>query len=333
MGNKMNRWSPRSLSWLAAMIIFGMLPLGGCVQPARQATTKPMAVNPVTAPATNSVQRPARVENLPANPRLPSLFLIGDSTVRNGSGTGGDGQWGWGDHIAPFFDTGKINVVNRALGGTTSRTFYRDLWPRVLAMLKPGDFIIMQFGTNGGAVNDASRARGELHGIGDETQEITNLVTGRFEVVHTFGWYEKQMIADARSKGATPMVCSLIPRNSWRTNGMAARNGANSAAGWAGQAAQSENAPFLDINEIIARQYDQLGREKVNALFVTGAGPHTSLAGAQTNAACVVAALKGLKENPLAKFFSEKADGVARADLSLPAPASLVPAPDNIQVR
>ena len=75
---------------------------------------------------------------------------------------------------------------------------------------------------------------------------------------------------------------------------------------------------MLDINEIIARQYDQLGQEKVKALFVVGAGPHTSLAGAQTNAACVIAALKGLKENPLGKFFSEQASGVPPADLSPP---------------
>jgi hypothetical protein len=92
------------------------------------------------------------------------------------------------------------------------------LWPRVLAMLKPGDFVIMQFGTNGGADQrrERGRARGELHGIGDETQAITNMVTKKFETVHSFGWYEKQMIIEARSKGATPMVCSLIPRNSWR---------------------------------------------------------------------------------------------------------------------
>ena len=278
-------------------------------------------------PPTDVLARNTRIENVPANTNLPSLFLIGDSTVRNGRGRGDGGQWGWGDEIAPFFDTSKINIVNRALGGTTSRTFYRDLWARVLAMLKPGDFVIIQFGTNGGAVNDASRARGELHGIGDETQDITNLVTGKFEIVHAFGWYEKQMIADARSKGATPMVCSLIPRNSWRTNGTAARNGANSAAGWAGQAAESVNAPFLDINEIIARQYDELGREQVQALFVAGAGPHTSLAGAQTNALCVIAALKGLKENPLAQYFSEKADGIPPADLSQPAPTPVVTAP------
>ncbi|HSY20458.1 MAG TPA: GDSL-type esterase/lipase family protein [Candidatus Acidoferrales bacterium] len=278
--------------------------------------------------ATNSPPRARRPENLPANPALPSLFLIGDSTVRNGSGRGDGGQWGWGDKIAVFFDTGKINVVNRALGGTTARTFYRDLWPRVLGMIKPGDFVIMQFGTNGGAVNDGSRARGEIHGIGDDTQEITNQVTGKFEVVHTFGWYEKQMIAEARSKGATPMVCSLIPRNNWK-NGHTSRNGSDSAAGWAADAAKAVNAPFIDNNEIIARLYDQLGQDQVNALFVAGQGPHTSLAGAETNAICVVAGLKGLKENPLDKFLSATAGGIAPADLSQPAPATAVPVKDK----
>jgi lysophospholipase L1-like esterase len=270
--------------------------------------------NESAIPPTDILARTARLENVPANTNLPSLFVIGDSTVRNGRGRGDGGQWGWGDELAIFFDTSKINVVNRAVGGTTSRTFYRDLWPRVLAMVKPGDFVIMQFGTNGGVVNEAvlspsARSRGELHGIGDETQEITNIITKKFEVVHSFGWYEKQMIADARSKGATAMVCSLIPRNSWK-NGKAARSGADSAAGWARDAANSVNAPFIDLNEIIARQYDELGQEKVNALFVAGAGPHTSLAGAQTNAVCVIAGLKGLNENPLAKFLSEKGKAI-----------------------
>jgi lysophospholipase L1-like esterase len=267
---------------------------------------------------TNETARAMRAENFPANTNLPSLFLIGDSTVRNGSGDGAGGQWGWGDELAPLFDTGKINVVNRALGGTTSRTFYRDLWPRTLALIKPGDFVIMQFGTNGGAVNDASRARGEIHGIGDETQAITNLVTKKFEVVHTFGWYEKHMIADARAKGATAMVCSLIPRNSWR-DGKTARPAADSAANWARDAANSVNAPFIDLYEIIARKYDELGQEKVNALFVAGAGPHTSLAGAQTNAVCVVAGIKELKDIPLAKYLSKKASDIPPADLSQPA--------------
>lgn len=260
----------------------------------------------------NATQVSARRENFPANTNLPSLFLIGDSTVRNGRGDGGGGQWGWGDQLAPFFDTSRINVVNRARGGTTARTFYRDFWPRTLALIKPGDFVLMQFGTNGGQVNDASRARGELHGIGDETQDITNLVTKKFETVHTFGWYEMKMIFEARAKGATPMICSLIPRNTWR-EGKAARSGTNISAGWAKEAAASANAPFIDLNEIVARQYDSLGQEKVNELFVANAGPHTSLAGAQTNAVCVVSGLKALKENPVEKYFSEKATSVKSA--------------------
>jgi hypothetical protein len=115
------------------------------------------------------------------------------------------------------------------------------------------------------------------------------------------------------------MICSLIPRNTWR-DGKAARSGTNSAAGWAAEAARAANVPFIDLNEIIARQYDALGQEKVNDLFVANAGPHTSLAGAQTNAICVVSGLKASKENPLVKYFSENANGVAPADWSQPAP-------------
>jgi lysophospholipase L1-like esterase len=263
----------------------------------------------------NETQVSASRENFPANTNLPSLFLIGDSTVRNGRGNGAGGQWGWGEQLSVFFDTSKINVVNRALGGTTTRTYYRDFWPKTLSLMKRGDVVIMQFGTNGGPINDASRARGEIHGIGDESQDITNLVTKKFEKVHSFGWYEMQMFAEARAKGVTPIICSLIPRNSWR-DGKVARPSADSAANWARAAAEKSQTPFIDLYEIIACQYDSLGEENVKDLFVVNAGPHTSLAGAQTNALCVVSGLKALKENPVANFFSEKAGGVPAADLN-----------------
>ncbi len=269
---------------------------------------------------TNSIISPHHRHPIPAqpiNPKLPTLFIIGDSTVRNGEGTGTGGQWGWGDLLAPYFDTNKINVVNRALGGTSSRTFYRDRWPSVRAMLKPGDFVMMQFGHNdGGAINDTNRARGSIKGVGDQTQEIDNLITKQKEVVHTFGWYERQIIAEARDGRATPMVCSFIPHNIWR-DGRVVRN-KKDYAGWAEQVANSEDAPFLDLNDIIAADYDDLGREKVDPLFVPGAGPHTSVAGAATNAMCVVAALKGLKMNPLEPYFSEKAKAVTPADQGPP---------------
>jgi len=282
---------------------------------------------PATTPAqlmdgqpTNETQLAARRENFPANTNLPSVFFIGDSTVRNGRGNGAGGQWGWGDQIAPFFDTSKINVVNRALGGTTTRTYYRDFWTRTLALMKPGDVVLMQFGTNGGEINDAARARGEIHGIGDETQDITNLVTKKFETVHSFGWYEMKMVEEARAKGVTPIICSLIPRNVWH-DGVVVRPADDSAANWAKAAAKAAHVPFIDLHEIIARRYDSLGEEKVKDLFVANAGPHTSLAGAQTNAICVVAGLKALPENPLAKYFSNEAGAVTTVNLSQPEPA------------
>ncbi len=297
--------SSRFFNLMAAVIGVGLLAVSVDAQPASEAE-HPHATG-------------SRTASEPADPKLPSLFLIGDSTVRNGQGTGTGGQWGWGDFLAPFFDTNRINVVNRALGGTSSRTYYRDQWPRVLNIIKPGDFVIMQFGHNdSSAVNDASRARGTIKGAGDETQEIDNLITQQHEIVHSFGWYEKAIIAEVKAKHATPMVCSLIPHNDWK-NGSAARN-KNDYAGWAGEVAKSESVAFLDINEIIARKYDELGQEKVNPLFIVGAGPHTSQAGAETNAACVIAAIKGLKDNPLSKFFSDKATNIAPADLSQPAP-------------
>jgi hypothetical protein len=47
--------------------------------------------------------------------RLPTLFIIGDSTVKNGSGKGVDGLWGWGDPIADSFDKAKIRRLNTAV--------------------------------------------------------------------------------------------------------------------------------------------------------------------------------------------------------------------------
>src|SRR5215469_8155771 len=83
------------------------------------------------------------------NQKLPSLLLIGDSTVRNGRGDGANGQWGWGEPLADRFDSAKVNVVNRAVGGLSSRTYLtQGHWERVMAMLKTGDVVVMQFGHN-----------------------------------------------------------------------------------------------------------------------------------------------------------------------------------------
>lgn len=250
--------------------------------------------------------------NLPEakNPSLPTLFLVGDSTVRNGHGDGANGQWGWGEPLVDFFDPSKINVVNRAIGGRSSRTYITEgHWQEVLDRLKPNDFILIQFGHNdSGPLDDTARARGTLPGIGDETREIENPILKKHETVHTYGWYMRQYVQQARAKGATIIVCSLVPRKIWKDSRVV-RSGADSYGGWAHQIAEQEHVPFIDLNEIIARQYDALGEQAVEPLF---ADPHThtSLEGARINAKAVITGLKLLQPDPLAKYFSAQAAGV-----------------------
>ena len=229
------------------------------------------------------------------NPNLPTIFVVGDSTANNHA----NGGLGWGDPFISYFDATKVNVLNRARGGRSSRTFITEgLWDKVLTEMKAGDFVLIQFGHNdGGVINDESRARGSLPGTGEETEEIDNLLTKKHEVVHTYGWYMRKMIADTKAKGATPIVLSLTVRNIWKDGRV--ERGSGRFAQWAAEIAKSQNVEFIDLTTIIADKYEQLGQEKVKEFF----GPdhtHTSPAGAQLNAELVVAALGTLKPGLLA---------------------------------
>jgi len=251
----------------------------------------------------------------PANPHLPTLFLVGDSTVRNGHGDGAHGQWGWGEPFADFFDRAKINVVNRAIGGRSSRTYITEgHWADTLALMKPGDVVLFQFGHNdSGPLDDTARARGTLPGIGDESKEIENPILKRHETVDTYGWYMRKYVVDTLAKGAIPVICSPIPRKIWR-DGKVVRNSEN-YGGWARQVAAQQHVAFIDLNAIIADRYDQLGEQKVEPLF---ADPHThtSRAGAELNAECVIAGLKVLSHDPVGRYFSAKGRAVAAATVN-----------------
>jgi lysophospholipase L1-like esterase len=235
----------------------------------------------------------------------PTLYAIGNSTVRTGTkGNGANGQWGWGAPIADFFDRTQINVENKAWGGTSSRTFRTlGFWDKVYPFLKKGDYVIMQFGHNDASpVNDDRRARGTINGNGEETEEIDNILTGKHEIVHTYGWYIRQYIKDIKEKGATPIVCSPIPRNRW-TDGKINRS-VYSYGQWAKQAAEQEGATFMDLNTLICDHYDELGQERVTALYFDGdETTHTNAMGAQMNAYCLVRGLKALKDFSLNKYL------------------------------
>ena len=233
----------------------------------------------------------------------PTLYIIGDSTVKNGNGNGAGGLWGWGDFMYEKLDTMKISIKNFARGGRSSRTFITEgLWDNVLSKVKPGDFVIMQFGHNdGGAVNDSSRARGTIKGTGEETQEIDNILTKKHEVVHSFGWYIRKYVADTKAKGAIPIVCSLIPRNDWK-DGKVLRS-SDSYGKWAAEAAKTGGAFFIDLNNIIAGHYEAIGEKEVTSKFFLTEHTHTIEAGAKLNAASVAEGIKSLKGCELSKYL------------------------------
>lgn len=230
---------------------------------------------------------------MPANRDLRSVFLIGDSTVRNGGGTGDNGEWGWGDFLTPHIDTKKINLVNRAVGGLSSRTFYTGgYWQRTLNMMRAGDVLVIQFGHNDAApINDESRARGTLKGTGNATEEITNLVTRKTETVYTYGEYLRKYIGEAQARGITTVICSPVPRKLWKNKKIVRQE--NSYSTWAKTVALQSNSTFIDLQNDIAHKYDQLGEKKVNKLFAD-AHTHTSKEGAELNAQIVAENLKPL---------------------------------------
>ena len=232
----------------------------------------------------------------------PVFYIIGDSTVRNGDGTGSNQQWGWGSFIADYFDTSKISIRNHAIGGRSSRTFITEgRWDKIMAKLKKGDYVIMQFGHNdGGALDDTARARGTIKGVGEESKEIYNPITKKQEVVYTYGYYMRKYIKDSKAKGAIAIVCSPVPRNDW-TDGKVNRS-EGSYGTWAMQTAKGEGAYFIDLNSIIAQRYEAMGADSVKPFFPVD-HTHTNIEGARLNAEIVITELKKLKPGNLNKYI------------------------------
>lgn len=226
----------------------------------------------------------------------PVLYIIGDSTVKNGSGKGADQLWGWGSLIASYFDTTRIAVRNHAIGGRSSRTFITEgRWDAILKTLKKGDYVIMQFGHNdGGPLDDTARARGTIKGIGTASRDIYNPIRKVEETVYTYGHYMRQYVQSAKAKGAIPIICSPVPRNNFK-NAKTARADQDYGL-WARQVATETGAYFIDLNARIADAYDSMGAVAVSSFFPKD-HTHPNKEGSQLNAAKVV---EGIQDLPAA---------------------------------
>ena len=263
---------------------------------------KPLAdVNNVVDLTLDSLNK-AQTARIPAgssrNGKNPVLFLVGNSTMRNGTlGNGNNGQWGWGFFAHTFFDESKITVENQALGGTSSRTFYNKLWPDVRKALKPGDWVIISIGHNDNGPYDSGRARASIPGVGHDSLNVTIKETGVKETVYTYGEYMRRFIHDCRAVGAHPILMSLTPRDAYdEKTGKIVRK---IHTQWLMQVAAEEGVPFIDLNEISGEKLDSYSKWKEKYFFYQD-HIHGSRFGAMMNARSAAEGI-AMSDNPALK--------------------------------
>ena len=154
-----------------------------------------------------------------------------------------------------------------------------------------------------GFLTDTNRARGSIRSLGEETKDIYNPITKKPETVHTYGWYLRKYISDARAKGMTPVLCTPVPH-------------CPKAAVTAGDVEKSiyvemstavatkENVPLINLNQISMSHYAGLTPDEIKAkYFTTADNTHSSPAGAELNAASVIEGLRALTKCPLKNYL------------------------------
>ena len=277
-------------------------------------------------PALNPLKAMMRNVQLPAYNRSdnkPVVFITGDSTVKNAD-KDEDGMWGWGAVANTIFDEAKIDIVNAAMAGRSCRSYLNEgRWERVYNSLKPGDFVLIQFGHNDTSPIDKPKYRGAIATARDtchvyrmqaakedlSKQNVidqklkANTQVGSYEVVYSFGWYLKKFIQDVREKGATPILVSLTPRNEWPNGKIERRN--DTYGKWYREVVEETGVEFVDLHNITADFLDKKCGKKEKAMkYFNHDHTHTSLLGAKTNAQSIA---KGLRDNksPLASYLKK----------------------------
>jgi lysophospholipase L1-like esterase len=137
-----------------------------------------------------------------------TIYIAGDSTVSTYADTAATNDWaGWGQMLHEIFND-KVTVQNRAAGGRTAYWFYLEgAVDKVLSTIKPGDYFLIQFGTN-----DSNKAA---------SFTVNGTTYPRYAAADTtFKTQLKQYYLDpTKAKGAIPVLVTPPPRNSAYCNG------------------------------------------------------------------------------------------------------------------
>jgi len=227
-----------------------------------------------TAPAVRAVMiEPAAV---------PTVFLTGDSTVTDQ----GEEPWAsWGQMLPRFLD--NVAVANHAESGETLKSFITGLrLAKVLSQLKAGDYVFIQFGHN-----DAKKQWPQTY----------------VEAHTTYKAYLKVFIAEARLRGATPVLVTSMQRRVFDAQGKIKNTHGDYPAA-VREVAAEENIALIDLERMSIAFYEALGPAKSPLAFSNGGQDitHHDNYGAYELAKCVVQGIRAahlpLAQNIVADF-------------------------------
>ena len=126
--------------------------------------------------------------------KTTTIFIIGDSTAAKKDLSKGTPERGWGMALQCFFDSTFIRVDNRAVNGRSSKSFIDEgRWDQVLAAMKPGDYVIIQFGHN------------------DEKPQIAR----HTEPGSTFDYNLARYVRETRERGGIPVLMNPVVRRNF----------------------------------------------------------------------------------------------------------------------
>ena len=126
--------------------------------------------------------------------KVTTIFIIGDSTAAKKDLSKGSPERGWGMALQLYFDEAYIKVDNHAVNGRSSKSFIDEgRWDKVLALIKPGDYVIIQFGHND------EKAQPERH----------------TDPGSTFDYNLSRYIRETRERGGIPIVMNPVVRRNW----------------------------------------------------------------------------------------------------------------------
>lgn len=124
---------------------------------------------------------------------VTTIFVIGDSTAANKDISGGKQERGWAMALQSYFDD-NIRVDNHALNGRSSLSFFREgRWQKVLEKIRPGDYVIIQFGHND-----------------EKAGEKRHTDPGS-----TFDYMLARYVRETREHGGTPVLMSCVVRRNF----------------------------------------------------------------------------------------------------------------------